>query len=173
MKEALLVIDPQVDYLSYGKYPLWNIDTTLKNIETAIRRALKNEVPVILTQHVAQPEEHSRNYPFIAGTDGVELVGEVLDLIENPIILTKEFRNAFFQTTLEEVLTNLQTTNLIVAGMMTHSCIIATITSGAAQKYNISVISDCCTSMTEEIHLNALEQIKDLKNVDLIKLSEF
>ncbi len=173
MKEALLVIDAQVDYLSYGKFPLWNMDKILKNIETAIRRANKNKIPVILTQHISQPDEHSKNYPFIAGTHGGEIVSEVLDLIENPVIVTKEFRNAFFQTTLDEILSDLEITNLIIIGMMTHSCVVATITSEPAQKYHISVISNCCTAMTEEIHLDGLQQIKDLGNIDIILLNEF
>ena len=53
MKKALLVIDLQNDYFPGGKFPLWNADTVLQNIEQAIQRASANDVPVIHVQHVA------------------------------------------------------------------------------------------------------------------------
>jgi nicotinamidase-related amidase len=53
MKKALIVIDIQNDYFSNGKFPLWNTENTLNNVEKAIEKANANDIPVILVQHIA------------------------------------------------------------------------------------------------------------------------
>ena len=68
-QRALIVIDPQNDYLSAGKFPLWNIDTTLANIEQAIAKAHATGVPVVLVQHIADSQQGIAPF-FNAGTHG-------------------------------------------------------------------------------------------------------
>ena len=45
MTKALLVIDLQNDYFPGGKFPLWNTDAVLQNIEQAIERAKAKAFP--------------------------------------------------------------------------------------------------------------------------------
>jgi nicotinamidase-related amidase len=52
VKKALPVIDLQSDYFPGGKFPLWNTDVVLQNIERAIAKG--HIVPVIHIQHVAK-----------------------------------------------------------------------------------------------------------------------
>lgn len=54
MTKALLVIDLQNDYFPGGKFPLWNTDVALQNIERAIEKANAHRIPVIHIQHVAK-----------------------------------------------------------------------------------------------------------------------
>lgn len=56
MKKALLLIDLQNDYFPGRKFPLWNTDATIKNIEEAVRRAKTKEIPIIHIRHIANPE---------------------------------------------------------------------------------------------------------------------
>ena len=51
MTKALLVIDLQNNNFSDGKFPLWNTDVVLQNIEQAIVKANAQGVPVIHIQH--------------------------------------------------------------------------------------------------------------------------
>ena len=53
MTKALLVIDLQNDYFPGGKFPLWNTDAVLQNIERAIERANAQGIPVVIIQHIA------------------------------------------------------------------------------------------------------------------------
>ncbi len=52
--KALLVIDLQNDYFPGGKFPLWNAEAVLGNIEQAIGMAAAQGIPVVVVQHVAK-----------------------------------------------------------------------------------------------------------------------
>ena len=56
MNSALIVIDLQNDYFPEGQFPLWNTEETLLNIETAISKAKKQNIPIVLVQHIANSE---------------------------------------------------------------------------------------------------------------------
>ena len=45
MTKALLAIDLQNDYFPEGKFPLWNTDNVLENIERAIDKANAKNIP--------------------------------------------------------------------------------------------------------------------------------
>ena len=47
MKKALLVIDLQKNYFPGGKFPLWNTDVVLQNIEWAIGKAVARTSPTL------------------------------------------------------------------------------------------------------------------------------
>ena len=53
MTKALLVIDLHRDYFPGGKFPLWNTDAVLQNIERAMEKAKAQGIPVVHIQHIA------------------------------------------------------------------------------------------------------------------------
>jgi nicotinamidase-related amidase len=71
-QRALIVIDPQNDYLPAGKFPLWNIDAAIANIEQAIAKAYAARVPVVHVQHFADSKQGIAPF-FNAGTHGAEI----------------------------------------------------------------------------------------------------
>ena len=54
MAKALLVINLQNDYFSGGKFPLWNTEAVLQNIERVVGKANVQGVPVVHIQHIAK-----------------------------------------------------------------------------------------------------------------------
>ncbi len=165
MKKGLLVIDVQNDYFPSGKFPLWNSEKTLDNIEKLIVKAKNNNVPVILVQHIADS-----NSPFFAeGTEGDEIHPRILQAAPPEKIIGKTFADAFYKTDLTEVLSELGVEELLVCGMMTHNCVTHTAVSKSAEKYSVKVLPDCCTTVTEVLHLLALDALSiriDLVNSD-------
>ncbi|MFH1263466.1 MAG: cysteine hydrolase family protein [Pseudomonadota bacterium] len=155
MSKALLVIDVQNDYFSEGKFPLWNADVTLQNVERAIQKANVRKTPVILVQHISRGPS-----PFFnQGTAGVEIHPRVLAAAPKAPIVVKDFADSFADTTLEDTLTKLGTTELLVCGMMTQNCVTHTAISKSAEKYNVSILVDCCTTVSEMLHLIALNAV--------------
>ena len=50
-------------------------------------------------------------------------------------------------------------TELLVCGMMTQNCVTHTAISKSAEKYKVSILSDCCTTVNEMIHNIALHAV--------------
>ncbi len=156
MNKVLLVIDLQNDYFHGGKFPLWNADVVLANIERAIAMANAHGIPVIHIQHVAK----QGMAPFFnEGTPGAEIHRQILAAAPKASIVVKEFADGFEKTNLEEMLTKLGCTDLLVCGMMTQNCVTHTAISKAAEKYNVTILPDCCTTVSEILHLIALHAL--------------
>jgi nicotinamidase-related amidase len=155
VSKALLVIDLQNDYYPGGRFPLWNTDAVLTNVERAIEAANARGVPVIHVQHVAKGAA-----PFFhAGTPGADIHPRVLAAAPTAPVVVKEFADGFERTTLEETLTGLGVTELLVCGMMTQNCVTHTAISKAAEKYTVTILPDCCTTVSEILHLLAVHAL--------------
>ncbi|MEF1328693.1 cysteine hydrolase family protein [Vibrio sp. M260121] len=155
---ALLVIDLQNDYFPNGKFPLWNTEATLNNIKSAIAKANEKNIPVIHIQHIADPAMGIAPF-FNEGSEGAEIHPEILALAPNTDVVIKHFADSFEQTNLEEVLQKHGVTELLVSGMMTQNCVTHTAISKAAEKYEVSILMDCCTTVDEMIHNIALHAV--------------
>ena len=167
MTKALLVIDLQNDYFPGGKFPLWNTAAILESIERAIARANAQGVPVIHVQHIAR----GGLAPFFnEGTSGADIHPRILAAAPGAPVVVKEFADSFEQTNLEETLTTLGVTDLLVCGMMTQNCVTHTAISKAAEKYNVTILPDCCTTVSEILHLIALHAVST--RVNLVPSSE-
>jgi nicotinamidase-related amidase len=153
---ALVVIDLQNDYFPGGAFPLWNPEQTLANTLAAMELAQTAGVPVILVQHIAQ----GAGGPFFnPDTTGVEIHRQVLNAAQGARIVVKRNADAFLGTELEETLAGLGVHQLLVCGMMTQNCVTHTAISRSAEKYDITVLGDCCTTVSEMIHLIALNAL--------------
>ena len=157
-KQALIVIDLQNDYFPEGKFPLWNTDTTLTNTESAIAKAKAINIPLILVQHVADASKGIAPF-FNAGTPGVDIHARILAAAPDGIIITKAFADSFHQTALEKTLAKLGVEELLICGMMTQNCVTHTAISKSAEKYSVKILSDCCTTVSQMIHLIALNAV--------------
>ncbi|MBP9958555.1 MAG: cysteine hydrolase [Synergistaceae bacterium] len=158
MKKALLVIDLQNDYFPGGAFPLWNTDQTLENVLKAIEKAKRSNIPVIHIQHVADSKVGIAPF-FNEGTEGVAIKSEVLNAAPDSAIVIKHYADSFHKTNLEEVLTALGAEELLICGMMTQNCVTHTAISKSAEKYAVTVIPECCTTVSEMIHLIALNAL--------------
>ena len=147
MTKALLVIDLQNDYFPGGKFPLWNTDVVLQNLEQAMAKAHAQGVPVIHIQHIAK----QGMAPFFnAGTPGVDIHPRILAAAPQAPIVVKEFADSFEQTNLEETLTKLGVTDLLVCGMMTQNCVTHTAISKAAEKAGPQFARSICEHVKNE-----------------------
>jgi nicotinamidase-related amidase len=70
--------------------------------------------------------------------------------------VTKAFADSFVDTTLEATLSQLGVKELLICGMMTQNCVTHTAISKSAEKCRVAILTDCCTTVTEMLHLIAL-----------------
>jgi nicotinamidase-related amidase len=155
---ALIVIDIQNDYFPDGKFPLWNAEVTLEKTEQAITRARAAGMPVVLIQHVADASKGIAPF-FNAGTPGVAIHPRILAAAPDASVVVKAFADSFHQTMLEETLAGLGVEELLICGMMTQNCVTHTAISRAADKYKVTILSDCCTTVSQMVHAIALNGV--------------
>ena len=169
MKKALLVIDVQNDYFPEGQFPLWNTENTLKNIQAAQNKAQAQNSLVVHIQHIADPALGLSPF-FNAGTVGAEIHPELLQSAPDAPVVQKHFADSFEQTELASILADHQIEELFICGMMTQNCVSHTAISKAAEKYKVTILTDCCTTVDEMIHNIALHAVST--RVSLLPFTE-
>ncbi len=156
-KSVLLVIDPQLDYFPGGKFPLWDMYRVLENIVSAIRGCRERGIPAVIVQHVSESPTAAL---FAKGSPGVEIHPAVLESAPGSPVVVKHYADGFYRTDLEPVLSRLGCGSLLICGMMTQNCVTHTAISRAAEKYDVTVLADCCSTVSEMIHNIALAALK-------------
>lgn len=157
-KPALLLIDIQNDYFPYGKFPLWNTELLLSETEKLMVRAYKAGVAIILIQHIAESELGLAPF-FNQGTKGADIHARILAAAPDAPVVIKTCADSFYKTNLEQLLSELGVDTLWLAGMMTQNCVTHTALSKVAEKYEVSIVRDLCSSVDEMIHNIALRAI--------------
>jgi nicotinamidase-related amidase len=158
MRQALIVIDIQNDYFPTGNFPLWNADKTLTHIELAIAHAINNKVDIIHVQHIANPDNGISPF-FNEGSEGVKIHPRIVAAAPDAPIVIKRYADSFHKTNLDEILQAKGIQALFICGMMTQNCVTHTAISKAAEKYQVNILADCCTTVDEMIHGIALSAV--------------
>jgi len=142
---ALLIIDIQNDYFPGGAMQLEGAEAAADNAAAAIRRFRSSGLPVFHVRHLAVRPGSSF---FLPGTRGAEIHEAVLPAKDEPVV-EKNFPNAFRATALKENLERRQVKHLVVAGMMTHMCVDASVRHAADLGYRITLLGDACATRTQ------------------------
>ena len=162
-RQALIVIDVQNDYFPGGKLPLWNAEKTLEHIVNAIHHAQKQDIPVVLVQHVADQAKGAGF--FMARTDGVAIHPDIVKAVPHAPVVVKHRADAFNGTNLNAILDEWGIREILVCGMQTQNCVGLTAISKNATRYKTAILSDCCTAETKTVHAIALSGFGDIVQV--------
>ena len=153
MTRALVVIDIQNDYFPGGALPLWQAEDTEARILDAIGRAQAAGDRVILVRHLAP----AGSGLFAEDSAGSEIRAGILAAASDAPVVIKRFADSFQDTALMDHLDGVQ--DLLICGMMTQNCVTHTAISKSAEKYRVTILSDCCTTVSQMIHLIALNAV--------------
>src|SRR5512141_1950325 len=124
---ALLIIDIQNDYFPGGAMELEGAEEAGAKAARALAKFRKDGLPVFHVQHLSVRPGATF---FIPGTPGVE-IREGLRPLEGETLIEKNFPNSFRGTALQNYLDKNKIKNLVVAGMMTHMCVDASVRQAA------------------------------------------
>jgi len=142
MNQALLLIDLQNDYFPGGACELEGSDAALANAAQLLAAARQNGTPVIHIRHVSLRPGAGF---FLPGTRGVEIHHGVAPAAGEAVI-DKHFPNSFRDTPLRETLAALGIDRLLVAGMMTHMCVDATVRAAFDLGLECRIAADACAT---------------------------
>jgi ureidoacrylate peracid hydrolase len=174
--DALLVIDMQnsfchpdgVMYDGTGA-PLADIAETVKATATAVAAARDVRLPVVFTRHQYQPghADFGPLFPqfcdllragqgLLARTWDADVIDE-LEFGASDLVVDKARLDAFYNTTLETLLRSMGVARIAVAGVITNACVETTVRAAAMRDYEVTVLSDCTTSNSEQHRAMSLE----------------
>ncbi len=159
---ALLVIDLQNEYRPGAAWPVVGYDAVLANAARLIAAARAADVPVIHAQAWVKPEErdgYARQEEIlteefrsaVAGSKGADICAEVAAL-PGDIVIHKHWPSVFRRTDLTQRLAELKVENLIVAGVLTDSCVTESVFDAVYQGFRVWLVKEACGSMTEAMH---------------------
>lgn len=152
MKSVLLIID-MINGMEEW-VPRKRIKKIVPNIERLISKARKKNVQIIYAIHK----------PF--GKKGTKVYNEICPE-RNDIKIEKNEYSCFYGTGLDKILKKMKIKKLIITGISTHWCILATALDSHYRKYKTVVVSDSITAPDNRKHQLALEWMKDIINVSI------
>lgn len=156
---ALLVMDVQEATMKMVK----DGGAFVHSITKAIQAARSRPIPVIYAVvgfRKGYPDVSSNNKSFVRlknGTmnfdaeEGTRIPGSITPQ-SNDIIVTKKRVSAFTGSDLEVVLRSLGIKHLLLSGIATGGVVLSTVREAADKDYAITVLSDCCRDLDEEVH---------------------
>jgi nicotinamidase-related amidase len=95
----------------------------------------------------------------LPGSPGLELMPEVYDERTDLVVSTKKRYDCFAATDLDHALRALRADTLLLTGVNTNSCVLATAVSGNVRDYAVVAVRDCVDSMDPDLHEPALALI--------------
>lgn len=92
----------------------------------------------------------------IRGTDGVKPHPH-LGPLPTDIVLEKRRFSAFFKTDLDQTLRTLGIDTVLICGINTHFCVLATAFDALSNDFRAIILEDLCASFKREVHERTLE----------------
>ena len=142
---ALVVIDIQNDYFPGGAMELEGAEAAGTKAGAAIRHFREKKLPVIHVRHLSVRPGATF---FLPGTRGAEIHASVQPAAGETVI-EKNFPNSFRNTGLKDVLEKQDVKNLVIAGMMTHMCVDASVRHAADLGYKVTLLGDACATRAQ------------------------
>lgn len=142
MPVGLLLIDIQNDYFPGGKMELQGSEEAGKAAGRLLAYFREHRLPIVHVQHLSIRPGATF---FIPGTPGAEVHSAVKPL-EGETGIQKNLPNAFRETALLSHLQGLGIRKLVIAGMMTHMCVDATVRAATDHGFECRIIQDGCAT---------------------------
>ena len=157
---ALLVMDVQEVTV---KMLVDNATALTNSLGKAIESARKNNIPVmyvVIGFRKGFPEVSTSNKSFSRLKNGgitldTEAAMRIHSSVQNKqddIVIVKKRVSAFTGSDLEVVLRSHGIKHIVLTGIATSGVVLSTLREAADKDYEITVLSDCCADMDEEVH---------------------
>ncbi len=142
MNTALILIDIQMDYFQGGAMELSGAEAAAAKAGRALGWFREQGWPVIHVQHLSI---RSGAGFFVPGTPGVDFHPFVHPR-EDETVIRKHFPNSFRGTDLQDKLDQADVKRLVIAGMMSHMCVDATVRAAFDLGYQCVLLADACAT---------------------------
>ena len=142
MTAALLLIDLQNDYFPGGANPLEGSPEAVFQACRLLESFRSRSLPLVHIQHLSSRPGASF---FLPGTPGADIHPDVAPL-PGETLFQKNFPNSFRSTPLLDHLRGLGIQRLVIAGMMTHMCVDASVRAAYDHGFECWLAQDACAT---------------------------
>lgn len=142
MSVGLILVDIQNDYFPHGNMELEGSEQAGQVAGRLLDFFRAHGLPVFHIQHIAT---HPGATFFLPDTTGTEIHQSVSPL-DGETIIQKHFPNGFRETDLLQHLQQTDVKQAVIAGMMTHMCVDATIRAADDYGYDCLLAHDACAT---------------------------
>ena len=139
--QALVVIDVQNIFFKDANSPLHKGGEVVENINTLIKNARQNNVPIIFVRHDA---DYMKNGSF------EWKVYDRIDARETDFYVEKKTPDSFYETDLQELLEREKIGEVFLCGFQTDFCIDTTCRSAFGKKIKAFLIEDAHSTFDTE-----------------------
>ena len=172
-RSALLVIDMENGFVEpEGGHCIRFAKSTVPACVRAVETAREKDIPVFFVKRIYRTDgsdvELTRHAAWVSGgracgpaTTGPNSAQAPEGLRPQPgdYTIIKPRWSAFFQTELDLILRRLDVRTVILTGTTTPNCVRTSCYDAISLEYNVVVLTDCCSSQTEEIQRVNLEDM--------------
>lgn len=188
-RPALLIVDPQMNYMGYNKPILEQLDefptgvgekawTALEKTKPVLRLFRERKLPVIFSRQAAKyllfdnfATKSSRDRSnYVDGHPYTRLVDDV-ELQPTDIVIDKAYASVFQGTPIVNYLNRLQVDTLIVCGGVTSGCVRGAVVDAASLNYRVGVLYECLFDRIELSHRVSLLDMW-MKYADLLSVED-
>jgi nicotinamidase-related amidase len=173
-----LLSQPSVTPSETFSYRATSLGPMATNVCTIIKHARANQKPIAYLKAVysrefdVQPplltrEPHREHYPCKPHSWGAALIEPISQLIatrhvdSNEKVVVKHTFDGFFQTELLQLLQTWKVETVIIVGVETHVCVLATAKSASIHQFKTLILEDCTWTAQEELGQGALALFRD------------
>jgi nicotinamidase-related amidase len=184
---ALIVVDMQNGFChpegSFSRIGLGleGAETAVSNAAIAVDQARRAGIPVIFTRHLYrlgrddQGPALIRNSPALmanglaAGSWDAEVIAD-LGCRADDLKVDKVRFDAFQWTSLEHLLRGMNTTRLMMCGVVTNLCVETTVRAAFMRDLPVTLLEDCCAAKTRRLHELSVEVLSSYDIATIVSL---
>ena len=178
MDTAIVFIDLQNDFRKIITPEL------VKNIATLVKYSRNKKTPIFWVRSVYDCEKKydydgeftldvliqrthcGKNKFCVRGTENAEFVPEISDIIDGEdCVIEKNWYSCFKNTELDNLLLQNNIKNIIIGGVTTNMCVLASLFDGFKHGFNVSLAVECTNAFSLFRHCEAMNKIKTFGNV--------
>lgn len=170
MANVVLVVDTLRGFLE-PSHPLYCGDQA-REIIPAVQRLLEREraagSTILFVADTHDPDDNEfQMFPphCIRGTAETEVVPELREFVTE--VIPKRRYSAFFGTSLEQRLRELQPERVIIVGVCTDICVLHTASDARNRDYAVEIPADCVASFDPAAHEWALKHAREILGVQV------
>ena len=170
MTSALFIVDYENEWLDKSsEYFVGDISHKISNLNKLIKHCRNKKMQVIFVSHI-EPEGNF----FKEETSAVDIIGGVDFQEGKDILITKYAISPFFNTDLDEILSDLEVDELIITGILTNLCVRSSVSDAYDRGFDIKLITDTCVAFDAETHEFTLKDLKATRpEIELMTVEEF